>query len=181
MTSQERLAALLTRESTVMPWLRGEMQRRFTEAYADLEQPPRLTLEELEELAEMADLLLAARDLVRDEDKWTRGSFARNKLGFKVPPWREDACQWCAAGALYKQVPEGERYKQPLDGAFIALYNASRVLFAATPMQVNDSPGPLAWDNVQTIFNRAISGLEIELLTEAYRLKKREYGDDFGE
>lgn len=50
------------------------------------------------------EILQKARDLIADEDHWTRGAYARNEEGKDVEPWRSDAVRWCAVGALARVV-----------------------------------------------------------------------------
>jgi hypothetical protein len=46
--------------------------------------------------------LKAARALLTDPAKWTRGAFARNEDGCSVPPGSDNAVAWCAEGALLR-------------------------------------------------------------------------------
>lgn len=38
--------------------------------------------------------------LLSDENRWTRGKYARNKEGVGVPPESEEAVCWCLTGAI---------------------------------------------------------------------------------
>ena len=44
--------------------------------------------------------LKAARGLIADPARWTKGVSARNANGVAVPPISTDACRWCTVGAL---------------------------------------------------------------------------------
>jgi hypothetical protein len=46
--------------------------------------------------------LRAARALLTDPAKWTRGAFARDGAGCSVPPSSDHAVAWCAEGALLR-------------------------------------------------------------------------------
>jgi len=48
-----------------------------------------------------------ARDLISDESRWTRGSFARDRQGYYVQTKSPEAVCWCAVGALIKCIPPG--------------------------------------------------------------------------
>ena len=52
--------------------------------------------------AARAQLLRDARGLIADPAAHTTGLLARNAAGFQVHPSHPEACQWCAAGALYR-------------------------------------------------------------------------------
>lgn len=47
------------------------------------------------------------KDLLTDESKWTKLSFARDIDGNPVEPTSPEACCWCLVGALYKCKEEG--------------------------------------------------------------------------
>lgn len=44
--------------------------------------------------------LMAARMLISDEESWTQNAPARNKFGRDVVSFSEQACSWCADGAV---------------------------------------------------------------------------------
>lgn len=46
------------------------------------------------------ELLKAARERIADPSRWAQRIFALNALGRSVRPWSNDACCWCALGAL---------------------------------------------------------------------------------
>lgn len=43
---------------------------------------------------------MKAWELISDPQRWTQGSFAKNKNGDSIFAIDPDACQWCAYGAL---------------------------------------------------------------------------------
>ena len=45
------------------------------------------------------DLLVAARELISDSERWTQGCNARDRNGAPVPHEHQAAVAWCAAGA----------------------------------------------------------------------------------
>ena len=47
-----------------------------------------------------SERLVAAKAVITDEDRWTQGFLARDRLKNKVAPESPCAIQWCAVGAL---------------------------------------------------------------------------------
>ena len=57
-------------------------------------------LEGFEDMSdEMAACFRQAADVI-DQNTWVRGDKALDQFGHTVDPWHEDACKFCAAGAL---------------------------------------------------------------------------------
>lgn len=52
------------------------------------------------------ETLIAVRELLADEDRWCQGSVAKNKWGVSVDVNAPNACRWCLAGAIAKQLPK---------------------------------------------------------------------------
>lgn len=48
------------------------------------------------------DVLIAARELISEESRWTKGEAARSKDGSSVDPNSPLAVCWCAVGAIEK-------------------------------------------------------------------------------
>ena len=46
-------------------------------------------------------ILRAARERITERAHWTRDALARDCHGYSVPYGSEDACRWCALGALH--------------------------------------------------------------------------------
>lgn len=90
-----------------------------------------------------SDVLAAARALLGEPGRWTRGSFARTPTGESVSPLDPLACSWCLSGAVMRcreQAPGGDDYHDP--GTPMALVNrACFELFDVPPVQVNDHRG----------------------------------------
>ena len=64
---------------------------------------------------EAVDLLTAAKRLIEDPARWTRGAWARNCLGHHTEPGQPDAVRWCVAGACIKVIgpsPSGQAWRQ---------------------------------------------------------------------
>ena len=51
------------------------------------------------------ELLVAAKELISDENVWMKGCNARNASGLHSAPDSQDAVRWCAQGALLKYCP----------------------------------------------------------------------------
>ncbi len=46
------------------------------------------------------NLLIAARWLISDKSRWTKGASAKDKEGNSDYPWSTDACKFCSFGAV---------------------------------------------------------------------------------
>jgi len=49
------------------------------------------------------DLLDRAADRIRPPESWTRGAGARNDAGEACDIMADEACRWCATGALWRE------------------------------------------------------------------------------
>lgn len=70
-------------------------------------------------------VLTAARDLIADEDNWTKGALARDRRGqelFSVPASGLPAVRWCATGACFECAPDLD--EKHMDAVFLALSDA---------------------------------------------------------
>ncbi len=52
-------------------------------------------------------LVLAAKQLLSDEGRWTQSTPARNEHHREVKPTAPDACKWCVVGAIAHLSPGG--------------------------------------------------------------------------
>src|SRR5690349_9172155 len=57
-------------------------------------------------MATVKEVLIQARELIADPERWTQGTVARIKYGEDRMPTDEDACQFCAIGALARVAPD---------------------------------------------------------------------------
>jgi len=46
------------------------------------------------------EVIRRAREIISDPTKWTQGTYARDKYGNCTDPGMENACRWCALGAV---------------------------------------------------------------------------------
>ena len=53
---------------------------------------------------EVSTILRNARAMIHNKDRWTRGALARNEQGKSVDPDSNQACQWCAIGAVMSSI-----------------------------------------------------------------------------
>jgi hypothetical protein len=53
------------------------------------------------------ELILAARQLLSDPERWTRSTPARRADGSEAKPTAPDACKWCIVGAVAHFAPGG--------------------------------------------------------------------------
>lgn len=102
--------------------------------------------------------LKAARELISDHDRWTKGESARNAEGRRVDADDAAAVCWCAEGALQKF--------QGLEiwgsGAYQALRKAGQSSSAARPFSVWSFNDRIATSHadVLALYDKAIAGLE---------------------
>jgi hypothetical protein len=105
-------------------------------------------------------LLVAARALITDPAKWTRGTFARDANGETVAPRDTAAVCWCSIGALNKcraaetahtNDPDYRAALKQLDD--VAMHHGNSIIF------LNDRP---EWDHwsVMTVWDAAIAAVE---------------------
>jgi hypothetical protein len=57
-------------------------------------------------------VLIEAKELLSDPSRWTKGGYARDKLGHKIGPRNDAACSWCIEGALTKVCESDRDLKQ---------------------------------------------------------------------
>lgn len=57
--------------------------------------------------AEDRQILLAAKELLSEEERWTRWAHARNAQGYPVKPRDPTAVCWCTYGAIAHFSPDG--------------------------------------------------------------------------
>lgn len=111
------------------------------------------------------EILVAARELIGDPERWTRGQYARagHKDMFGVSPWSESASCWCARGAM-RRVSDPVQ-PQPMNVAHATLSDVARGRYPGRIPQNND---PVSFVNdemghaaVLEILDAAISVLPI--------------------
>jgi hypothetical protein len=53
-------------------------------------------------MSEVTEVLVAARELIVEPDRWTKRTLAANEEGVGVDPTSEEAVCWCTVGAIQK-------------------------------------------------------------------------------
>lgn len=96
------------------------------------------------------DILIAVRDLLADESRWTQGTAAVDTNGKDVHPKAEEACRWCVYGALLRI---SRSYGHPMGPAWNLLTDVSREAGYSSPVRLNDERGHAA---ILTALDRAI-------------------------
>lgn len=94
-------------------------------------------------------VLTQARSLISDPAKFATGALARDCDGNPVEPGSDNACRWCAMGAVYKFVIYTDSNSAPLT----QVCTTSFILFGTSPMTVNDC---LGHSTVIDLFDHAI-------------------------
>lgn len=90
-----------------------------------------------------------ALSIIEDPKRWTRSAYARKKNGDPIDPIENDACCWCAIGALIKADGDQDNYLQ----ALYALNDASMQYRGLSPNDLNDTGSHV---EVVEMFKRAI-------------------------
>lgn len=106
----------------------------------------------------VSQLLIDAKELIKDPEHWTKGEYARDSEGKKVADSHSEACQWCIVGALWRASGLGpncyDSYKASLvnDGCkfLIKAVNSEKSL-----SKWNDSEST-THDDVMKAYNKAI-------------------------
>ncbi len=96
--------------------------------------------------AEIKKILVAARAKIADPKHWTQNQYARDANGCMVQPEADNACQWCAAGAIISAVWDGKT----------DLYDARKILehYANSRLTIyNDTH---SHEDVLALFDRAL-------------------------
>lgn len=92
-----------------------------------------------------SDTLRAAKARISDPHRWVRGALACDQNGKPTEPRYDDACRWCAYGAMYAENADPLSIK--------ALEDAAHSVFGEPPEDVNDC---LTHSDVMEMFDRAI-------------------------
>lgn len=50
----------------------------------------------------ISEVLCGARELLSDQDRWTRGAFARDSIDNPIAPVKSGAVRWCLVGACVR-------------------------------------------------------------------------------
>lgn len=98
-----------------------------------------------------AEILRAAKSLISDKAKWTTGAYAKTSAGRMIGVDCENACQFCAIGALARVSGTTPKFvEREFDvGAFLNKAAGER----GYPHIVNDEDGHAA---VMAMYDRAI-------------------------
>jgi len=94
-------------------------------------------------------------ELLTDESKWCKGSFAKTAYGFETTCNNPDACQWCLLGARYTaNLTRGEN--DALIDAVLALYPNRCGIYRDTDSLVrfNDHPNT-TFDDIKRVLEHA--------------------------
>lgn len=103
-------------------------------------------------------LLKAARRLIGNKKRWTKGKSAADKKNYCVAPTSRKAVRWCAYGALLKQKAALRLRENVLERADSILDAASQDLTERSNyVDVNDKLGR---DRVLEVFDEAIKRAE---------------------
>ena len=94
------------------------------------------------EPAKTADVLRAARALIADPARWTRGQLACDAVGRSVKPNNPKAVRWCVMGAIRKADPD-DRLERGTAHTALRL-GLRRLGFSKGPMSTNDRHGHAA-------------------------------------
>lgn len=83
--------------------------------------------------------LIEARALIEDESRWVHHRGAVDAMGYSVMPLDDEACCWCAVGALHKVT--GTMHGRAINGPLAYLALASRNAGYISATDANDKGG----------------------------------------
>ena len=106
------------------------------------------------------DTLRAARELLSDPDRWTKGVGARDAFGRPVSVHDESARCWCALGAVVRS--SAEPFGDALSTAAKSALHVSLLAGEDYVWEFNDAPRT-SHAMMLAMFDRAISRLEEEI------------------
>jgi len=101
----------------------------------------------------MKEILIAARDRIKNPTHWTQGCSARDEHGERIDATDRHARTWCAFGACV--AASGRDYHD----AFQVLNAASRNLFGMGIVTLNDT---MEHADVMRAFDQAIEVCDVE-------------------
>ena len=117
------------------------------------------------------EILEEAKSLIEVLDNWTKGALARDKYSQSVDVSNDDACMWCATGAIYKVGGERNKAVIPLAEAILESDFCTHPISGFDPFPVaNEDEAEFivqnfndrsitGHSNVMFMFNRAIAKL----------------------
>lgn len=92
----------------------------------------------------------AAIELISDPEKWTRGTCARDKDNYSIDAYAEEACKWCAFGAILKKCSD-------LNEDMVIAYSLTDIFFhkfGETIGPINDKEGrEIVIEKLQELIN----------------------------
>ena len=100
-------------------------------------------------------VLERALAIIENPERWAQGTYARHANGNPIGPLEENACRWCALGAIQKATGR-ERDGENLD-AFYALNKVSEQIAGQMPHDFNDNHEHA---DVVEMFKRAIAACD---------------------
>ncbi len=98
------------------------------------------------------DILIEARDLIVDPARWTHHRGAADAMGNSCMPLDQEACRWCATGALHHVT--GSMHGRAINGPLGYLNWAARRAGYASTEELNDRDDH---GLVLSMYDRAIS------------------------
>lgn len=107
------------------------------------------------------EILKAARERISDPERWTTGAYARAIDGTGARPATDEACKWCAYGALLAELgvnqpgPGTAPYDTYLENAAEEIADS----WLTSAVEVNDHGG---WGEALDLLDRAIQLAERE-------------------
>lgn len=100
-------------------------------------------------------ILEKAWDVIDDRGHWTQSASARNDCGKKIAPEHQDACCWCAVGAVEKVVADLNADDALLFAVIERLCDSTKTLFGTRSINfINDRQDHEA---IRRIFANAIA------------------------
>ncbi|MGD1957175.1 MAG: hypothetical protein ACFBZ9_18510 [Sphingomonadales bacterium] len=106
-----------------------------------------------------AETLRAAKALIQKPENWCQGAYVRDKTGREVAFDDPLGCQWCAEGAVYKEVDARGVLDSRASRPFILLRDVAVKMGATRGTKINDTTDH---PTVMRMFDLAIEMAEEE-------------------
>lgn len=126
-----------------------------------------------------SELLIHARDAIKDIDNWTQQTFARNSSGVPCNVLSGEGKTFCAEGSLIHSQYVTKADEQTYRIANRILDDCSCSLFSVYPPAVNDRGEP-AWahERVMAMYEKAIKTAQVIEAEEREESTQQESGDE---
>lgn len=119
------------------------------------------------------EILTAARDLLSDERRWTKGDTARDEIGRDVDYFAPEAVSWCLLGACYKASKGGFNDPKVWDAQHLLID-----VMSGSFVDFNDSPYTTHADVLKSPLGMPYQNTALDLVPSVVGGHIAEFNDD---